>query len=109
MQSIPISLAAADMVLAREVRRPDNPTGPPVCGAGITLSDPLIERLRTMGIQTLTVEGHPVMIEGEQSLDEQILELERRFSKVAADPLMAAIRERLRMRLLASWGVENEQ
>lgn len=104
MQSIPIVLAAADMVLAREVRRPDNPAGPPICGSGIVLTDSLLDRLKTLGIQTLTVEGHPVTLQGEKGLDELLQELDRRFCKVAEDPLMAKLKNIFRKRLLESWG-----
>jgi hypothetical protein len=104
MQSIPIVLAAADMVLAREVRRPDNPSGPPICGSGIVLTDSLLDRLKTLGIQTLTVEGHPVTMQDEKGLDELLQELDRRFCKVADDPLMAKLKNIYRKRLLESWG-----
>lgn len=104
MQSIPIILATPEMVLAREVRRNDNPTAPPVCGSGVVLTESLIERLKTMGIKTLSVEGHPVALEGEKGLDEYLLDLDRRFSKVSDDPLMMKLKEMHRKKLLESWG-----
>jgi hypothetical protein len=104
MQSIPIVLATPDMVLAREIRRPDSPTGPPICGSGIVLTESLLERLKTLGIQTVTVEGHPVAIQGEKDLDELLLELDRRFSKVSKDPLMTKLKEMFREKLVESWG-----
>lgn len=93
MQTLPIALVEEGMVLARDVVRQDNPTGPPVCGRGMTLTDNLLERLRTMGIKSLVVEGHPVDVDGEQSLTEMLAALEERFRKVEHDPLMIQLRE----------------
>lgn len=93
MQTIPIALAEAGMVLARDILRHDNPNGPPVCGKGISLTDALIERLKIMGISSVVVEGHPVPIDGEQTLEEMMEALDARFRKVDADPLMRKLRE----------------
>ena len=93
MQSIPIALVEAGMVLARDVVRQDHPDGPPVCGKGMILTDNLLERLRTMGIKSLVVDGHPVDVAGEQSLAELLAALEARFRKVEHDPLMMQLRE----------------
>jgi len=81
MQKIPLNLAEAEMVLARDVFRNDSPAGIPICGKGTTLTDSLIGRLAHLGVQSIYVEGHPVQQEGERSLEEQLADLERRFSK----------------------------
>lgn len=81
MQKIPLNLAQAEMVLARDVFRGDSPAGIPICGRGTTLTDSLIGRLAQMGVQSVYVEGHPVQQEGERSLEEQVADLERRFSR----------------------------
>lgn len=104
MQNIPIALAQPDMVLAREVVRPENPGGPPICGRGIVLTESLIERLKTMGVQTLTVEGRPVPMEGERSLEELLADLERRFRRVAGTPLMDRLHEIYRSHLARIMG-----
>jgi hypothetical protein len=104
MQHIPLVLAVAGMVLAREVRRDSNPSSPPVCGKGMELTDGLIDRLRTMGIQTIYVEGHPVVMEGERTLEEELAFLDHRFRKVGDDPLMVKLKELFRARLINSWG-----
>ncbi|HOP41295.1 MAG TPA: hypothetical protein PLI53_09655, partial [Geobacteraceae bacterium] len=70
MQRIPISFAEPGMVLAKEIVRPDNPAGPALCGAGMELTESLINRLRDMGVQTLIVKGHPVCMEGDKSLED---------------------------------------
>lgn len=87
MQKIPISLAAGGMILARDVFRADNPTGMPVCGKGTPLSESLIGRLCNLGIQSVYVEGHPVWFEGDKSLEAQLEELEKRFSKTTGSRL----------------------
>lgn len=81
MQKIPLNLAAAEMVLARDIYKNDSPTGMPICGKGTELSDSLISRLQQMGVQSLYVEGHPVWQEGDRDLTEQLADLEKRFSK----------------------------
>jgi len=81
MQKIPLNLAAAEMVLARDIFKNDSPTGMPICGKGTVLSDSLISRLAQMGVQSLYVEGHPVRQEGDRGLAEQLVDLEKRFSK----------------------------
>jgi hypothetical protein len=81
MQKIPLNLAVAEMVLARDIFKNDSPTGMPICGKGTVLSDSLISRLQQMGVQSLYVEGHPVQQEGDRGLAEQLVDLEKRFSK----------------------------
>lgn len=108
MQYIPLEMASSDMVLAKEVRRADNPTGPPICGKGVELTDSLIARLKVMGVQHVCVEGHPVWNEGDRSLDEQLADLDRRFRKVTGDPLMSRLKELFRRQLMKSMGVKDE-
>jgi hypothetical protein len=96
MQKIPISLAAEGMVLARDVTRPDAQDGPPICGRGMELSAPLIDRLVNMGVQSLMVEGRPVQMEGQESLDEALNALDARFILVENYPLMMKVKEMFR-------------
>lgn len=81
MQKIPLNLAAAEMVLARDIFKNDSPTGMPICGKGTVLTSSLISRLQQMGVQSLYVEGHPVHQEGDRGLEEQLADLDKRFSK----------------------------
>jgi hypothetical protein len=57
-----------------------------------------------MEIQTVTVEGHPVQIEGEASLEEMLAALDKRFSRVTDDPLMMKVREMYRRQIRRSLG-----
>ncbi|GLI37091.1 hypothetical protein KI811_14080 [Geobacter hydrogenophilus] len=106
MQMIPLALAEPEMVLARDIRRADNPQGPPICGRGTTLTESLIERLKNLGIKSITVEGHPVVIEGEKTLEDLLADLDRRFGKVANVPLMMRLKEIYRRIIIRSMGGE---
>jgi hypothetical protein len=102
MQRIPISLAADGMVVARPVPNAHDPAGMPICGKGVVLGESLIDRLRDRGVQTLTVEGHPVAVEGEASLEELLAALDRRFRRVEADPLMRKVKNLFRNQIVRS-------
>ncbi len=104
MQNIPISYAAAGMVLAKEIKLDDNPASSPICGKGITLTDSLISRLMSMGVQSVIVEGHPVRLEGEKTLEETLEILDKRFAKVSEDPLMQKLRDIYRTQIIRSMG-----
>jgi len=104
MQKIPLNLAAAEMVLARDIFKNDSPTGMPICGKSTVLTDSLINRLQQMGVQSLYVEGHPVWLEGDRSLPEQMIELEKRFSKTLDNRYNAILLEIHRNQLTAAMG-----
>lgn len=91
MQKIPLMLAKAGMVLARDVFRGDSPTGMPICGKDTVLTDALITRLDHMDVQSVSVQGHPVWEEGELSYDDLLRELDLRFEKTMQEPLNAIL------------------
>ncbi len=86
-------LALPGMVLARDICREDAVAGPPICGKGMTLTVSLIERLKRMGVQTIIVEGRPVRMEDDKTQEELLDDLDRRFRKVADDPLTGNLKE----------------
>ncbi len=104
MQKIPLLLAEPDMVLARDIFRDDNANGPPICGRGITLTGSLIERLKRMGVQTISVEGHPVRMDGDRNPEEIISALDRRFKKAGNDSLSSKLKEIYRAHYMKSFG-----
>ncbi len=104
MQKIPIVLAESGMVLARDIVRGDNPGGPPICGKGTELTDSLIERLKRMGVSKIAVQGHPVWMEGDKTLDEVLADLDKRFAKVADDPLTGKLKDIYRTHLVKALG-----
>jgi hypothetical protein len=104
MQKIPLALAESGMVLARDINRKDNAGGPPICGKGVTLTLSLIERLKLLGVQTISVEGRPVRTTGETSLEEMLRALDKRFKKFEDDPLTGKLKEIYRAHLVKEFG-----
>ncbi len=102
MQRIPIALSQPGMILAKDVVRPDNPSGPPLCGKGVELTAPLLMRLQNMGVQSLIVEGHPLWLAGDKTLDELLADLDHRFCKVADRPRMLTIKNIYRTCIIKS-------
>jgi hypothetical protein len=100
MQKIPMALVLPGMILAQDIKNEDNPDGPPLCGKGVHLTDSLIARLHRMDIQSITVEGHPARVEGEQSLEEELAVLDKRFKKVIDDPLMKKLKDMYRAQII---------
>ncbi len=104
MQKIPISKAAPGMVLATDIRSSGDAAGRVLCGKGVNLTESLIQRLRHMGIESIAVEGRPIKVEGEPSLEEMLQALDRRFIRVATDPLMIKVKEMYRKQIERSMG-----
>ncbi|MBI5483862.1 MAG: hypothetical protein HY888_05310 [Deltaproteobacteria bacterium] len=104
MQKIPLMLAKAGMVLARDVFRGDSPVGMPVCGKDTVLTDSLITRLDQMDVQTVYVDGHPVWEEGERTFDELLQNLDMRFEKSRQEPLNSMLYDIYKAYLAKSMG-----
>jgi hypothetical protein len=99
MQQILTAQARAGMVLAKDVLTPE---GRILCGKGTELSEALLERLARMEILHITVEGHPVQVEGEKPLPEQLREIDRRFQRVEKIAPLMYLKKRIKERLIAS-------
>ncbi|MCK5228015.1 MAG: hypothetical protein KAI75_04635 [Desulfobulbaceae bacterium] len=99
MQQILTALAAEGMILAKDVETPE---GRVLCGKGTPLDDKLIRRLEKMDITNITVEGHPVTIEGEKTVEEELNDMEERFSRVKHIQPLMFLKKRLAERLIAS-------
>ncbi len=99
MQRIPLNYLKPGMVTAEEVR---DEKGRVLCAPGTKVTPELIEKLVKMGVRFVTVEGKPVKFPWEKSLEEELRELEVRFSR-AKHPflleLKKAIEEFLRREL----------
>ena len=91
------------MILAKEIL---NPEGMVLCGAGTPLSEALIERLANMDVVDVTVEGHPVNIEGEKTLNEELQEIDLRFQRVEEIAPLMYLKKRIQARLAASRSLE---
>lgn len=99
MQKILTAQSGEGMVLAKDVETPE---GRILCGKGTVLDQNLIDRLQRMEISHITVEGHPIAVEGEKTVEQELRDLEERFSKVAKIPPLLYLKKRLRELLIAS-------
>ncbi len=87
------------MVLAKDVETSE---GRVLCGKGTVLSANIIARILKMDISHITVEGHPVVVEGEKSLEQELRDIEGRFSRVTHVPPLMYIKKRIMQRRVAS-------
>jgi hypothetical protein len=63
----------------------------------------LIERLRKLGVQAITVEGHPVTEAGEKTLEGELADIEERFGPRTGDPLLMRLKEIIKDMIVTSW------
>jgi len=107
MQRIPLERAGEQMKLAKAVV---NDNGITLIGEGTELTRALIERLRNLGIREITVQGHPLKIEGEEDKPLSLLEkeLEDRFRPTQSNPLMRQVKE-IFLKELRFWAEGKEQ
>jgi predicted transcriptional regulator len=97
MRKVPLKLAVAGMKLARPVI---NESGVILRDAGAVLTEEVIAQLSDLGVELIRIEGEPRdAVEAEKSLDQQIADLQARFSRVEKDPLMNKIKGILLQRL----------
>lgn len=92
MQKIPLTLAKAGMKLAKAVTR-DN--GMVVMGPGMELTESHLERLRSMEVDRITVEGNP--LEGaccgaDTSAAKRLERMDHLFRRLGGDPFMTKVR-----------------
>ena len=97
LQEILSLQAEEEMVLARDVMTPD---GRVLCGKGTTLTTSIIDRILKMDISHVAVEGHPIEIEGEKSLEQELADIQKRFSKVTHIQPLQYIKQKLMHRLV---------
>ncbi len=102
MQRIPVDRARPEMVLAKAVTRPDQPDGPPIVTKGARLTDGLLERLAKLGVSHIIVEGRPVVVAGEPTVEQRLASLDRRFRSVEDDPLLQQLKQILRTRITSA-------
>ncbi len=102
METIPISLAKSQMILANSIFRPDSLNPLPVCGKGTKLTDQLISHLLKMGIQSIDVESPSVDQDEEKRLREDLDQLEYRFKHLQENPLMMHIKNIYKEKLTCS-------
>ncbi|MDF1614497.1 hypothetical protein [Desulfurivibrio dismutans] len=99
MQQIATVQATEGMVLAKDVETGDNRV---LCGRGTTLTAAMIDRFKRMDITHITVEGHPVVVEGARTLKEEVMDVEERFSRVRHIKPLMYLKKRIQERLIAA-------
>ncbi|MBX6422295.1 hypothetical protein [Thermosulfurimonas sp. F29] len=91
MQRLPLSYVKPGMIVAQEVR---DEKGRVLCPEGTRLTEDLLERFYRMGVRFVTVKGRPVEFPWEKTLEEELSELEKRFSR-ARHPFLKTVKETL--------------
>lgn len=95
MQKIPIDLAAPGMTLAKAVTKENGMT---IMAEGMELTDSLIERLQSMNIDRITVQGTPVDMGGAGSgtvYAERLERLDVLFRRYDNDKWMKRVKDRM--------------
>lgn len=95
MQKIPIDLAAPGMKLGKAVTKENGMT---IMAEGMELTDSLIERLQSMKIDRITVQGNPVDMGGAGSgtvYAERLERLEVLFRRYENDKWMSRVKGRM--------------
>lgn len=85
MQRLPLSYIKPGMKTYEEVI---DANGRVLCGKGIELTEDHIKRFEDFGVNFVTVEGNPVKLPWEKSLEEELKELEERFEGITDKNLL---------------------
>lgn len=89
MQRLPLSYIKPGMKTFEEVV---DANGRVLCGKGIELTEDHIKRFHELGVNFVTVEGHPVNLPWEKTLEEELEALNRRFEGIE-DPVLLEIKK----------------
>ncbi|MCS7199825.1 MAG: hypothetical protein N2327_02790 [Caldimicrobium sp.] len=85
MQRLPLSFIRPGMRTYEEVL---DSQGRVLCGKGIEITEEMLKRFQDLGVSYITVEGTPVKLPWEKSLDEELQALEERFKGVEDETLL---------------------
>lgn len=100
MRKIAIESAVAGLKLARPIT---NDSGVTLFGEGVILDERSIERIKTLGVDYIYIEG---MISPRRPLEEELEELEKRFRRVIDVPYMTTIKTAVREYILSLYDDE---
>lgn len=89
MQRLPLSYVRPGMKTLEEVV---DANGRVLCGKGIELTEEHIKRFYELGVSFVTVEGHPVKLPWEKTLEEELEALNQRFEGIE-DPYLLEIKK----------------
>lgn len=96
MQRLPLHYIRPGMKTYEEVV---DSQGRVLCGKGIEITEEMLKRFQELGVNYITVEGTPVKLPWEKTLETELSELERRFENVTDETLLQ-IKEIVRELLL---------
>ncbi len=82
MQRLPISYIKPGMRTYEEVV---DSQGRVLCGKGVELTEEMLKRFQELGVSYITVEGTPVKLPWEKTLEEELELLEERFRDTKND------------------------
>lgn len=85
MQRLPLSYLRPGMKTYEEVV---DANGRVLCGKGVEITEELLRKFEEFGVQFVTVEGTPVNLPWERTLEEEIKALEERFKEVKDENLL---------------------
>jgi hypothetical protein len=99
--SVPVEKLEPGMILAQKIERAD---GIMLCNRGTELTTALISTIERMGLENVLIEGDPFASEEERAAHLQGLldELDERFSRVTADPILDQLKELLAQKIRQS-------
>ncbi|MCS7150308.1 MAG: hypothetical protein N2Z40_05865 [Caldimicrobium sp.] len=96
MQRLPLHYIKPGMKTYEEVV---DSQGRVLCGKGIELTEEMLKRFQELGVSYISVEGTPVKLPWEKTLETELSELEKRFENVTDETLLQ-IKEIIRELLL---------
>lgn len=85
MQRLPLSYIRPGMRTYEEVI---DANGRVLCGKGVELTEEHIKKFEEFGVSFITVEGHPVKLFWEKTLEEELKEMEERFEGITDENLL---------------------
>lgn len=85
MQRLPLSYIRPGMKTYEEVV---DSQGRVLCGKGIEITVEMLKRFEELGVSYVTVEGTPVKLPWEKTLEEELEALEARFQGVKEETLL---------------------
>uniref|UniRef100_A0A7V4JQ68 Uncharacterized protein n=1 Tax=Thermodesulfobacterium geofontis TaxID=1295609 RepID=A0A7V4JQ68_9BACT len=85
MQRLPLSYIRPGMRTYEEVI---DANGRVLCGKGVELTEEHIKKFEEFGVSFITIEGNPVKLPWEKTLEEEFEELEKRFEGIKDENLL---------------------
>ncbi len=101
MQRLPLSYIRPGMKTYEEVL---DSSGRVLCGKGVEITEEMLKRFQELGVSYVTVEGNPVSLPWEKTLEEELKELEERFKGTTNENLLQ-IKELIKELLLEKFKV----